>query len=199
MHALRLIGLEWAKGMGKVVNTGSAAEDGFGQNRSWMVTFVLDCLWFSWYAYTVRKEWRRACERSFLLPLFTLFYYLLLFFTKFYLRVRGPADRIILVEGCGKEREDTLFFYRIVLYINVQLRTGAGRYDERAGKGNGLHWHRLRQGRKADRDDCGRGKVFSGPGVRGIKKRGSRFGEGLDYQGVPWSSLNFTFLHYISL
>ena len=83
-------------------------------------------------------EWRRACERSFLFPLFTLFYYLLLFFTKFYLRVWNGADRIILVEGCGKEREDTLFFYRIVLYIYVQLRTGGrGRYDERAGREKG--------------------------------------------------------------
>ena len=69
-------------------------------------------------------DWRRACERSFLFPLFTLFDYLLLFFTKFYLRVRDSADRIILVEGCGKEREDTLFFQS---YGSVQKRTVAYR------------------------------------------------------------------------
>ena len=52
------------------------------------------------------------------------FYYVLLFFTKFYLRVRDSADRIILVEGCGKEREDTLFFQS---YRFVQQRTVAYR------------------------------------------------------------------------
>ena len=67
-------------------------------------------------------------KRSFLFPLFTLFYYLLHFFTKFYLRIGNSADRIILVKGYGKEREDTLFFNRIEPYRNVQLRTG-GRGD----------------------------------------------------------------------
>ena len=68
-------------------------------------------------------------------PLFTLFYYLLLFFTKFYLRIWNGADRIILVEGCGKEREDTLFFqsYRFVQQRTVAYRGLGARL--RGGKG----------------------------------------------------------------
>ena len=126
MHALRLIGLEWAKGMGKSVNRGSVAVDGFGQYRSWMVTFVLDCLRSGWYAYTVRKEWRRACERSFLFPLFTLFYYLLLFFTKFTCVYGMGLIGLYLSKGVGRSVRTRSFFNRIVLYSNVQLRTGTG-------------------------------------------------------------------------
>ena len=74
-------------------------------------------------------------------PLFTLFYYLLLFFTKFYLRVRDPADRIILVEGCGKEREDTLFFsivsFRTETYSCVQGGAGMMKEPEKEEGRNG--------------------------------------------------------------
>ena len=150
MHALRLIGLEWAKGMGKSVNAVSSAEDGFGQNRSWMVTFVLDCLRSGWYAYTVRKEWRRAYERSFLFPLFTLFYYLLLFFTKFYLRIWNGADRIRMTKGLGRSVRTRSFFQS---YRSVQKRTVAYR---------GQGWQAVRAGKrkKAKREDCEKA-VFS--------------------------------------
>ena len=73
-------------------------------------------------------DWRRACERSFLFPLFTLFYYLLLFFTKFYLRVWNGADRIRMTKELGRSVRTRSFFNRIVLYIYVPLRTG-GRGD----------------------------------------------------------------------
>ena len=53
----------------------------------------------------------------------------------FYLRVPVPADKIILVKEYGKEREDTLFFHRIVLYSSVQLRTGGWGPGCKGGKG----------------------------------------------------------------
>ncbi len=83
-------------------------------------------------------------KRSFLFPLFTLFYYLLLFFTMFYLRIGNSADRIILVEGCGKEREDTLFFsivsFRTETYSCVQ--------------GAGVTGCKGRKRKRAKREDC---------------------------------------------
>ena len=89
--------------------------------HEWSLLFLIVCESADMLILSGRNGEERE-KRSFLFPLFTLFDYLLLFFTKFYLRVRGPADSIILVEGCGKEREDTLFFQS---YRFVQQRTVA--------------------------------------------------------------------------